>query len=244
MGPGDLAGDKRQGPIAPAVPFEPVGMDQHGMGDAPPQGACQPSKKLAARACARRLPPSRGSGVPACARLIWRGRRRRAPEAYKRSLGSRDRGRGASAAAPDAAGATRRAARRGSSPRAARVSPATNAMTRPPSPFSPSISILAARLSSYWTGTSSRSRAPFWKAGYRTYSIASKSSHASVTHAAAHWAHSSRTRTPAGPRLADGQHQHSDTKSRDRMFLKWRRRCNNHLATANWSPNIRHEILL
>ena len=36
MGSGDLAGDKRQGRVAPARPFEPVGVDQNGMGDAAP----------------------------------------------------------------------------------------------------------------------------------------------------------------------------------------------------------------
>ena len=36
MGPSDLTGDNCEGPIAPAVPFEPVGMDKHGMGDAAP----------------------------------------------------------------------------------------------------------------------------------------------------------------------------------------------------------------
>ena len=36
MGAGDLAGDDGEGPIAPAAPFEPVGMDKHGMGDAAP----------------------------------------------------------------------------------------------------------------------------------------------------------------------------------------------------------------
>jgi hypothetical protein len=36
MGPGDRTGDNCEGPIAPAVPFEPVGMDKHGIGDAAP----------------------------------------------------------------------------------------------------------------------------------------------------------------------------------------------------------------
>lgn len=36
MGPSDLTGDNCEGPIAPALPFEPVGMDKHGMGDAAP----------------------------------------------------------------------------------------------------------------------------------------------------------------------------------------------------------------
>ena len=36
MGPSDLTGDNCEGPIAPAAPFEPVGMDKHGMGDAAP----------------------------------------------------------------------------------------------------------------------------------------------------------------------------------------------------------------
>ena len=36
MGPSNLTGDNCEGPIAPAVPFEPVGMDKHGMGDAAP----------------------------------------------------------------------------------------------------------------------------------------------------------------------------------------------------------------
>ena len=36
MGPSDLKGDNCKRPIAPAVPFEPVGMDKHGMGDAAP----------------------------------------------------------------------------------------------------------------------------------------------------------------------------------------------------------------
>jgi hypothetical protein len=35
-GPRDLTGDDCEGPMAPAVPFEPVGMDKHGMGDAAP----------------------------------------------------------------------------------------------------------------------------------------------------------------------------------------------------------------
>ena len=39
MGPSDLTGDNREGPIAPAVPFEPVGMDKHGIGDAAPFAA-------------------------------------------------------------------------------------------------------------------------------------------------------------------------------------------------------------
>jgi hypothetical protein len=36
MGPGDLSGNKCEGPIAPAVPFKAVGMDKHGMDDAAP----------------------------------------------------------------------------------------------------------------------------------------------------------------------------------------------------------------
>jgi len=36
MGPRNLTGDKCEGPIAPAVSFEPIGMDEHGMGDAVP----------------------------------------------------------------------------------------------------------------------------------------------------------------------------------------------------------------
>src|SRR5271166_4318927 len=36
MGPSNLTRDNGEGPIAPAMPFEPVGMDKHGMGDAPP----------------------------------------------------------------------------------------------------------------------------------------------------------------------------------------------------------------
>src|SRR6202045_5224445 len=36
MGPSDLTGENGEGPIAPAVPFEPVGMDKHGIGDAAP----------------------------------------------------------------------------------------------------------------------------------------------------------------------------------------------------------------
>src|SRR3984893_8642653 len=36
MGPSDLTGDNCEGPIAPAVPFEPAGMDKHGIGDAAP----------------------------------------------------------------------------------------------------------------------------------------------------------------------------------------------------------------
>src|ERR1700736_5706230 len=36
MRPSDLTGDNCEGPIAPAVPFEPVGMDKHRMGDAAP----------------------------------------------------------------------------------------------------------------------------------------------------------------------------------------------------------------
>jgi hypothetical protein len=36
MGPSDLTGDNCEGPIAPAAPFEPVGMDKHGMGNAAP----------------------------------------------------------------------------------------------------------------------------------------------------------------------------------------------------------------
>src|SRR5208337_1917624 len=36
MGARDLARGNCEGPIAPAVPFEPVGMDKHGMGDAAP----------------------------------------------------------------------------------------------------------------------------------------------------------------------------------------------------------------
>jgi hypothetical protein len=36
MGPRHLTGDKCEGPIAPAVPFEPVRLDKHGMGDAAP----------------------------------------------------------------------------------------------------------------------------------------------------------------------------------------------------------------
>jgi hypothetical protein len=36
MGPRNLTGDNCEGPIAPAIPFEPIGMDKHGMGDAAP----------------------------------------------------------------------------------------------------------------------------------------------------------------------------------------------------------------
>jgi hypothetical protein len=36
MGPSDLTGDNCEGPIAPAAPFEPAGMDKHGIGDAAP----------------------------------------------------------------------------------------------------------------------------------------------------------------------------------------------------------------
>src|ERR1700736_6430759 len=36
MGPRNLTRDICEGPIAPAVPFEPVLMDKHGMGDAAP----------------------------------------------------------------------------------------------------------------------------------------------------------------------------------------------------------------
>jgi hypothetical protein len=36
MGPSNLTGDNCEGPIAPAVPFKPVGMDKHGMGDVAP----------------------------------------------------------------------------------------------------------------------------------------------------------------------------------------------------------------
>jgi hypothetical protein len=36
MSPGNLAGDNCEGPIAPAVPFDPVGMDKHGVGHAAP----------------------------------------------------------------------------------------------------------------------------------------------------------------------------------------------------------------
>src|SRR6202011_3938351 len=36
MGPSDLTGDNCECPIAPPVPFEPVGMDKHGIGDAAP----------------------------------------------------------------------------------------------------------------------------------------------------------------------------------------------------------------
>src|SRR6202043_4151212 len=36
MGPSDLTGDNCEGPIAPAVPFEPVGKDKHGMCAAAP----------------------------------------------------------------------------------------------------------------------------------------------------------------------------------------------------------------
>src|ERR1019366_2807083 len=70
MGPSDLTGDNCEGLMAPAVPFEPVNMDKHGIGDAAPF-AHKPraglQTKSAVRAFARRLPPSRGSGVPACA---------------------------------------------------------------------------------------------------------------------------------------------------------------------------------
>jgi hypothetical protein len=33
IGPSDLTGDNCEGPKAPAVPFEPIGMDKHVMGD-------------------------------------------------------------------------------------------------------------------------------------------------------------------------------------------------------------------
>src|ERR1035437_3954964 len=36
MRPSDLTGDNCEGPMAPAVPFEPVNMDKHGIGDAAP----------------------------------------------------------------------------------------------------------------------------------------------------------------------------------------------------------------
>jgi hypothetical protein len=32
MGPGNLAGGNCEGPKAPAVPFDPLGMDKHGVG--------------------------------------------------------------------------------------------------------------------------------------------------------------------------------------------------------------------
>src|ERR1700738_4505515 len=35
-GPSDLTGDNCEGPVAAAVPFEPAGMDKHGIGDAAP----------------------------------------------------------------------------------------------------------------------------------------------------------------------------------------------------------------
>ena len=70
MGPGDLAGDNCEGPIAPAVPFEAVGMDKHGVGDAAPfahkpRAGLQRNRRcgLSRIACSE----IQCSGVPACA---------------------------------------------------------------------------------------------------------------------------------------------------------------------------------
>jgi len=69
MGPSDLTGDNCEGPIALAGPFEPVGMDKHGMGDAAPfthkPGASLQRNRQCDRARRRRTSACPGITPPA-----------------------------------------------------------------------------------------------------------------------------------------------------------------------------------
>jgi hypothetical protein len=66
------------------------------------------------------------------------------------------------------------------------IDTASKTTTPPRLPISPSTNTLAARLFSSWTGTSRRSRAPFWRPGCRASLIALRTLRASVVRAAVH----------------------------------------------------------